>query len=301
MVNTLWKQEQKRERLAKSLGLFGIGLGAFELLAPRKLAHLIGIEPRPVMTRLFGIREIASGLGILAQDHPTAWVWSRVAGDAMDLAALWLAGPAEEEDRPRFGLALGSVLGATVLDTLSAMQLTQNPARHVHHTVQTVTIERSPEELYQFWRRFENLPKVMPDLESVRQTSERGSHWRAVAPGGQKVEWDADIVQEEPNRCIAWRSRPDGAISHSGAIRFAPATGGRGTVVRVEINYRAPGGLLRKTVAKVMGHAPGTLIQLDLYRLKRVLETGEVITTEGQSAGRSSSTSTLYDRGTSRS
>jgi uncharacterized membrane protein len=164
--------------------------------------------------------------------------------------------------------------------------------------VQTITIDRSPEELFAFWRDLENLPRVMANVESVRRESRNRSHWVVRGPGKRKVEWDAEITSERPNEYISWRSRANGALTHFGTVRFVPATGGRGTVIRVEMNYRPPGGSLGRTLLKMFGQAPEQKIQIDLYRMKQLMETGVIMTTEGQPAARSSSTSKLYDWGT---
>ena len=115
--------------LARALGWFSIGLGAAELLAPAHVADLAGLdEDRTDLVRFYGMREIASGVGILSQRQPTPWVWSRVAGDLLDLATL---GAAMASDNPRRGRAAGAmamVLGVTALDMLCASQLTAHQA-----------------------------------------------------------------------------------------------------------------------------------------------------------------------------
>ena len=79
------------------------------------------------------------------------------------------------------------------------------------------------------------------------------------------------------------------------SVRFERAPGGRGTFVRVKMEYNPPGGFFGASVAKLLGEDPATHVQRDLYRFKQVIETGQVTTTEGQSAGRPSSTSPTYD------
>ncbi|MCA1591632.1 MAG: DUF2892 domain-containing protein, partial [Acidobacteria bacterium] len=101
----------------------------------------------------------------------------------------------------------------------------------------SVTINRSPEELYAFWRNFENLPRIMNHLESVRVTGEGRSHWIAKAPAGTTVEWGAEIYNEKANEMIAWRSLEGADVDSAGSVHFEPATGGRGTVVRVILKY----------------------------------------------------------------
>src|SRR5687768_10776198 len=71
-------------QLARNLGAFSIGLGLAEILFPRQLARLIGVsEEHDKTLLLLGLREMASGLGIM-QGKPAYFLWSRVAGDIMD-------------------------------------------------------------------------------------------------------------------------------------------------------------------------------------------------------------------------
>ena len=148
-------------------------------------------------------------------------------------------------------------------------------------------INKSPEELYRFWRNFENLPRIMTHLESVRVIDERKSHWVARAPrivGGQ-VEWDAEITRDEPNSIIAWRSLPGSTIDTTGEIRFAPAAGDRGTQVSVSMDYNPPGGRLGHWVTSMLGENPKRVVREDLRNFKRVMEIGEVLTIEDQPRG----------------
>ena len=149
-------------------------------------------------------------------------------------------------------------------------------------------INRSPEDLYGFWRNFENLPQIMTHLESVRVLDERRSHWIAKAPniGGKQFEWDAEIIAEEAGRSIAWQSLPGGDVETSGEIRFEPHGGGdRGTNVHVTINYIPPGGRIGHWMAKMLGENPTRVVREDLRNFKRLMETGELPTIVGQSRG----------------
>ncbi|MGB8507767.1 MAG: SRPBCC family protein [Pyrinomonadaceae bacterium] len=150
----------------------------------------------------------------------------------------------------------------------------------------SITINRSPEELYTFWRNFENLPRIMNHLESVRVTGETRSHWVAKAPAGMTVEWDAEIYNEKANELIAWRSLEGADVDSAGSVRFEREAGGRGTVVRVNLKYDPPGGVVGAAIAKLFGENPAQQIDEDLRRFKMVMETGETATTKGQSSGR---------------
>jgi uncharacterized membrane protein len=155
------------------------------------------------------------------------------------------------------------------------------------HVEVAFTINKLPWELYEYWRNFENLPKIMSHLESVTVIDERRSRWVAKAPSiaGGKVEWDAEIINDEPNALIAWRSLPNADVDNAGSVRFVPASGDRGTEVKVVIDYIPPAGVVGKWVARLFGEEPTQQITEDLRKFKRVMETGEFATTKGQPRG----------------
>ncbi|MGI8786724.1 MAG: SRPBCC family protein [Pyrinomonadaceae bacterium] len=153
------------------------------------------------------------------------------------------------------------------------------------HVKKSVTINKSPAEIYQFWRNFENLPQFMTHLESVTNTEGNRSHWKAKAPFGQTVEWDAEITSDQENERIGWKSIEGADVPNSGVVEFNP-TVNRGTEVRVVLTYEAPGGKLGSLVAKLFGEEPSQQVYGDLCRLKSIMEAGEIIKVEGQTSGR---------------
>jgi uncharacterized membrane protein len=145
-----------------------------------------------------------------------------------------------------------------------------------------ITIDKSPAELYRFWRHFENLPRFMAHLKSVQRLDHRRLHWAARAPLGLTAEWDAEITEERDNELIAWRSLEGSHIPNQGWVRFRRAPGGRGTEVHITLAYRPPMGKLGATVAKLFGEEPKQQLDEDLRRFKCLMETGEIPTIEGQ-------------------
>jgi uncharacterized membrane protein len=115
---------------------------------------------------------------------------------------------------------------------------------------------------------------------------ERRSHWAVKGPAGRTVEWDAEIINDEPNALIAWRSLDGADVDNAGSVRFVPGPEGRGTQVRVVIDYIPPAGFVGKWVATLFGANPEHEILEDLRSFKRLMETGEVATTEGQPHGK---------------
>ena len=174
------------------------------------------------------------------------------------------------------------LLGVTTNNTTSDEEA---PVARDVHVEKAIVIDKSPEELFSFWHRFENLPSFMKHLKSVSCTGLNSSHWVAEGPGGKLVEWDAEIYNEKPNEMIAWRSLEGADIVNAGSVRFK-SLGARGTEVRVVLNYNVPGGKVSALLAKLLGREPGQMIADDLRRLKQILETGEAATTEGQPSGR---------------
>jgi uncharacterized membrane protein len=253
------------------------------------------------MLRLSGLREIAHGVGILNSPRPVGWLWSRVLGDVMDLTVLKNAAASPDARRGRIAVATAAVAGVTALDVKASQALSRVADRieddyETIHITKTVAINRSPEAVYSFWRNFSNLPRVMRHLESVEQTGDNRSRWVAKGPAGKRVEWEAETTKDRPNECIAWRSIPGSGIENSGSVKFESAAGKRGTLVHVELSYRPPVGALGASVAKLLATDPQIQLTDDLHRLKQILEAGEIITTEGQPAGRKNSVSWKYDK-----
>jgi uncharacterized membrane protein len=158
-------------------------------------------------------------------------------------------------------------------------------ARDVHIET-SITVNKSAEEIYSFWRDFKNLPLFMKNLESVTEIDRWNSHWVAKGLGGAKVEWDAEIYNEKENELISWRSLENADVVNAGSVRFERAPFGHGTYVRVTINYNPPAGRLGATLAQLLGAEPAQLIKADLRLLKQFLEAGEIATVAGQTSGR---------------
>ncbi|MEN3291970.1 MAG: hypothetical protein V7642_1223 [Burkholderiales bacterium] len=300
----------REEQLAKGLGWFSIGLGLAHLVAPRAMARATGMpDDRTGLMRAVGVRELASGVGILRRSQPTTWLWTRVAGDAMDLTLLGLAATKPGAQKNRIAAASMAVAGVTVLDVLSSVQISKqqgvgmrmrNPlggllgkagavveaATGTVNVTQAITVNRPAIECYRFWHDFENFPRFMKHVQSVQRISDTRWHWKARGPAGISVEWDAEITEDKPGEVLAWRSVEGSEVDNSGRVRFEAAPAGRGTIVRVEMQYRPPGGKAGALIAKLFGEEPSQQISEDLRRFKQLIETGEIPTTVGQPSGR---------------
>ena len=201
------------------------------------------------------------------------------------------------------GLVLAGVGGALVwrgatghcivYEALGVTSATEQQGRQVSvpygkgvRVEKSVTINAPPEQLYRFWRNFENLPRFMCNLESVTVRDNNRSHWVAVGPAGTRAEWEAEIINEVPNELIGWRSVEGSNVDNAGSVHFIPAPGGRGTEVKVVLRYDPPGGVFGAAMSKLFGEDPEMQVQEDLRRFKMLVETGEVATIAGQATGR---------------
>lgn len=155
------------------------------------------------------------------------------------------------------------------------------------HVEQAMLIQRPAEQLYQFWHNFENLPRFMSHLVSVQRLDERRWHWVAQAPrlAGGQVEWDAEVTADEPSRRIAWHSLPGSQVQQLGEVRFSPAPGDRGTEIHVFMDYVPPAGKLGHLIALLFQQDPAQQMREELRNFKRLMETGEILTTVGQPRG----------------
>ena len=294
-MNSISAGDQIREgpdgqSLAGFLGLFSIALGAAEMMAPRSMARLIGLEDTPdteSRLRAFGAREIGSGIAILMQPQSSVPVWSRVAGDALDLAVLGANLGPDNPDRDRTMAAAAAVLGVTALDVICAQRLDQQarrvPFEEQHGIVAShvVTVNRPIEQVWGFWRRFENHPQFMRHLVSVETLDQGRSRWRATGPAGVPLQWEAEITDEQEHERLSWRSIPGSMLQHRGTVHFRPAPGARGTDIHIEIEYRPPAGSLGRGVGWLFGQNPEQQLHEDLRRFKQLLETGEIAQSDG--------------------
>lgn len=144
----------------------------------------------------------------------------------------------------------------------------------------SILINKSPEELFAFWRNLENLPRFMKHIESVQNRGFNQSHWVASAPGGVKLEWDAEVHNEIPNELIAWRSLQSSDLNHAGSVHFIPVPDKHATRVDVVMSYEPPAGVLGEAVGKLLGKNPAAQIESDLNRFRELMEFGEVLTIE---------------------
>ena len=290
------RARRSEERMGDALGWLSVGLGLMALLAPRMTGRATGLGEHTALLRGVGARELMSGAGLLTQRNRTPWLWSRVAGDAMDLA---LIGPALRKDNPGRGRAFGTliVVGAIAAMDFSVSLRQTRKERGGHYAASggheaflehSLVVSKTSLECYSYWRDAANLPRFMRMVRSVTAVDDCRTHWVVGGPGGTTLEWNSELVVDRPGERLSWHSVEGSSVIHAGTVRFEAAPGGLGTIVRVLIHYRPPLGRASVGIAKLLGRDPNAEVREDLRRFKQVIETGEIATTRGQSSGRRS-------------
>ena len=159
-----------------------------------------------------------------------------------------------------------------------------NKGIRVHRSL---TINRSPEELYTFWHDVEQAPAYIPTVDTVKKTGARTSQWRAISPfpPHKTVQWNSELLEDKPGELIAWHAHGKSTIGNAGKVTFTPATGGRGTTVTLELDFFEPKEFLNLTQNKLTGKlAEYTTLEM-LRHFKDLMEAGEIPTVKGQPTG----------------
>jgi uncharacterized membrane protein len=193
-----------------------------------------------------------------------------------------------------FLTAAGVAAGIALVQTWNRKRYKSLPYGYGIKLKKAITIQRPASELYQQWCNLSAMGELLPDLVAAEisdvgrplnktagptlNTGDR-SHWKIKLPGGFDLAWDAEVTTNRENAMIGWRSLDGSDIDMAGSVRFEPATGARGTVVRVALQYNPPGGRLGAALASLVGERPGGLVEEALRRFKQVMETGEVAAT----------------------
>jgi uncharacterized membrane protein len=150
----------------------------------------------------------------------------------------------------------------------------------------TTTVTKPPDKVYDFWSSFDQFPSFMAHVDDIQMTGPRTSHWKVSAPFDREVEWDAETTEQVSGSLLSWRSKEGAAVANSGEVRFVRAPDGISTEVHVTLTYDAPGGGLGKALAKYFREDPSQHLDDDLRRFKQVMETGQVVRSDGAPWGK---------------
>ncbi len=145
--------------------------------------------------------------------------------------------------------------------------------QHSVRVQKTVNIDAPVEEVYRFWENPENFPRFMDHVQEIMVNGDN-YHWTVAGPAGTPVEFDTFITRKEPNRLIAWKSRPNETVKSTGSVQFRPTSDG-GTRATVHMSYTPPAGAVGHAVATMFGVNPKQAMDEDLARMKTLLEKGK--------------------------
>jgi uncharacterized membrane protein len=135
-------------------------------------------------------------------------------------------------------------------------------------------------EIYNFWRKLDNLPLFMKHLKNVELIDDTRSHWVLKLPlGVPAISWDAEIVHDDPGYMIGWSSLPDSLIDNAGKIRFQDSPDGQGTLVDITISYRPPAGGIGGSIAHVLNPVFKNMVDNDVRNFKQYMDLAEGYTT----------------------
>lgn len=154
-----------------------------------------------------------------------------------------------------------------------------------HTAAYATTILKPRQEVYAYWRNWQNLPKFSRHLKSVEDIGSNRTRWTTEGPRGD-ISWDAETTQDLPGELISWKSIGEADVSNHGHVTFKDAPGDRGTEVVATLSYDIPGGIAGEAAAKLTGTSPEAEVAETLRRFKCLLEVGELPTIEGQSSNR---------------
>lgn len=154
-----------------------------------------------------------------------------------------------------------------------------------------VTVQRSPETLYRVWHDFTDIPRFVDALQEVTYLSPTVTKWVVNGPRGSFYSWTAAIINDEPNRLIAWRSGIDAAVENAGSISFRQLPYYRGTEVRAVVEYVPPLGAVGNAMVASSENSPSRMLHMAMFRFRQLMETGELATALGQPAGSNSARS----------
>ena len=130
---------------------------------------------------------------------------------------------------------------------------------------ETIEVDVPVTTAYNQWTQFEEFPKFMATVESVRQIDDTHLHWRANV-AGKEVEWDAEITEQIPDQRIAWRSTS--GVPNAGVVTFHKIRNGR-TRIMLQMDYEPQG--VTETVGDMFGSVRHTA-RGDLKRFRKLLE-----------------------------
>lgn len=276
------REATRLRRYSDGIGLLGLGVGLFGLIAPGRVARLLGAKDCTRTRRMIALAslgQVTAAVGALTQRRLGPWLWARVASDTLDVAMITHAthlGAIPVRRALLAGAGLAGVGWVAASTSLRTARLAPNASARGFSVNVAITIQRTTHEVYHAWRDLQSFPRFMSHVESVQL--EGGTvRFRARLPAGVPLEWEVKLTDDVPGSRISWESTPDSVLRNHGTVTFVPAPGNRGTEMRVILHYEAPAGALGQAFMKLSSALPREQMRADLRRFKQILETGSVM------------------------
>jgi uncharacterized membrane protein len=159
------------------------------------------------------------------------------------------------------------------------------PGKRGTRVQRLMTVNRSAEDLFNYWYDIEKAPLYMDYVQSVLRTGERTSHWITQGPGNKTVEWNSELLEVVPNKSISWHVHGKPTTANAGKVSFDPASDGLGTIVTLELDFLQFQGAFGTGIGMIVGHIPEKQALETLRHFKELMEAGEIPTIKGQPTG----------------
>lgn len=183
-------------------------------------------------------------------------------------------------------LAYRGLSNSRLMDRSMKRLIMHTGATHPIEVSTSMTVECPVDEVYAFWRNFENLPRFLGHIASVEELDERHSRWVARLPTGITLSWRAKIIEERENELLTWQSVKGTDIYNEGFVTFEPVADGESTELHARIVYHPPAGQLGARIVSFFDSLQTQIVREDLRSFKRLIETGELPTVQGQPSAR---------------
>lgn len=271
-------------KLAQGIGWYSIALAVVELISPKTVNQTIGIKDDPLhhnLVRVRGVRELISGIGIVASRKPAGYLWSRVAGDVIDFALVGQALTHRRNNKQKLLIATAAFSAVALLDVVAALSQTHKKDTPNLRLKRSIKVNGTPDELYELWRQPETLPKIMKHFAEFTHIDAQRSHWKIPAAVGPALEWEAVIVEEREGKYLRWESLPGTTLPTRGWVNFRSLGKGDKTEVCLCLDFEPPAGALGEAALKLVQGIPNGLVQDMLNQFKTLSQTHKNISLTG--------------------
>lgn len=278
------KQFLSSRKLALGIGCYSIAVAVLELLSPKTVNQTVGLNDDTKhrnLVRIRGLRELISGVGIVAAQKPAAFLWSRVAGDLLDFVLVGKSLTSSHNQRQKLMIATAVFSGVALIDVLGSLSQHKSGS-HKLRLKRSIKVNGTPRELYSLWRHPETLSTIMEQFAEFEYIDEQSSHWKIPGEIGPALEWEAQIVEAREGEYLRWESLPGTTLPTKGWVSFRSVGKQSGkTEVSLCMDFEPPAGVLGEAALTLVQGIPNGLVQIMLTRFKQLAEDQKAINLTG--------------------